>query len=45
MDGDYNMKDITRLFGLDRKMIISMASKVLHNVLEEKDKVKTKSVN
>ena len=45
MDGDYNMKDITRLFGLDRKMIISMATKVLHNVLEEKDKVKTKSVN
>ena len=46
MDDTYNIKDIMRYFGLDRKMIISMASKVLHNMIpEEKDKVKTKTVN
>ena len=46
MNGNYNIEDIMRFFGLDRKMVISMASKVLHNVIpKEKDKIKTKSVN
>ena len=43
MDGSYDIEDIVRFFGLDRKMIIKMATKVLHKVIkEEKYELKIK---
>ena len=37
MDDNYNIVDITNFFGLDRKVVVHMATKVLHNMIKESE--------
>ena len=37
MNDNYNINDVTSFFGLDRKLIIHMATKVLHNMIRDEE--------